>query len=364
MKVYIHSGEMLSCHGSLEATWSALLAGLTPLSSLPKNHIKNYPLAFITDLGEELGRTTRLEAMLEKVYTTLPVLPAKTALVCATTKAAIDELFTEDFPAQGQVYHMASAIEKRLGLGGDVTTVSAACASGTIAIARAARKIVSGECDHALVLGCDLMSDFVISGFASLKALSPTTCKPFDRRRDGLSLGEGCGWLLLTKEPSTFNATGRSFSLSRWGISCDATHITAPCRKASGLLRTLHQTTAGSTILPGGINGHGTGTSYNDAMELLAFNTTWPAPPPVCSIKGSIGHCLGAAGVIESLISLKSLEEGFLPPTTGLDDPEENGAAFLSGNSRLPLLNPTILSCNSGFGGINAALLFEDGNPL
>jgi 3-oxoacyl-(acyl-carrier-protein) synthase len=95
-------------------------------------------------------------------------------------------------------------------------------------------------------------------------------------------------------------------------------------------------------------------------MELLAFNSLWQSPPPICSVKGTIGHCLGAAGIIESCLSLKSLQTGHLPPTVGLCHPEDNGSSILSGTDMLQLQNQSILSCNSGFGGINAALLFEE----
>ncbi len=95
-------------------------------------------------------------------------------------------------------------------------------------------------------------------------------------------------------------------------------------------------------------------------MELTAFSAFWKALPPICSVKGAIGHCLGGAGVIEALLSLKSLDEHCLPPTVGLTAAEDRVAASISGTTCLPLDNPTMLSCNSGFGGINAALLFSE----
>ncbi len=360
MNIFVHGGEVITSQGNLEATWSSLMSGKEPDIHTPKGHTQSFPLAVIPELSEKFGTIKRLQELLDRMIYTLPDIPADTALICATTKGAIDELFTNHSPSSGQVWQIADDLKNKLHLKKDADCISAACASGTIAIIQFALKIAAGECNTALIIGVDLMSDFVLGGFASLKALSPTACRPFDKKRDGLTLGEGAGWLLLSKNPSTFSSTKRSFLLKSWGISCDATHITAPCRHASGLIRTLTQTMAGNVTTPGGINAHGTGTYYNDAMELLAFNTIWQSPPPVCSVKGTIGHCLGAAGVIESCISLKSLEIGCLPPTCGLQTPEQNAEEMVSGSSPLKLKNQSVLTCNSGFGGINAALLFKE----
>lgn len=359
MKIYIHSGEIITSEGDMEATWSSLIKGVVPKRYSPKSHNQSYPLAVIQELNEEFGTSRRLQALLNNLYSSLPHIPRDTLLVCASTKGAIDEILKDHTPSSGQVYHVADEIKNRLQLEKDGGCVSAACASGTIAIIQGAMQIANGECSNALIVGFDLMSNFVINGFSSLKALSPTGCRPFDRNRDGVTLGEGGGWLLLSKNPATFSSTKNTYTLASWGISCDAVHITAPCRYGSGLIRTLKQTMTDPSIAPGGINAHGTGTYYNDAMELLAFNDLWQNPPPICSVKGTIGHCLGAAGIIESCLSLKSLTEGYLPPTPGLLIPEQKAEAIISGTDSQKLQNPSILSCNSGFGGINAALLFK-----
>ena len=360
MKVFVHGGEIITSQGDLQGTWSALINGNKPKNHPLKGHQQSYPLAVIKELGEEFGTAKGLQSLLHRLYLTLPEIPSDTSLICATTKGAIDEILTHHSPSSGQIWQVADEIKNDLNLKNDADCISAACASGTIAIIQGAMKITTGECDNALIIGFDLISDFVVNGFSSLKAISPDCCRPFDQNRNGLALGEGAGWLLLSKTPHTFSATDKTYSLTSWGISCDATHITAPCRYGSGLSRTILQTMSNSSIQPGGINAHGTGTYYNDAMELLTFNTLWQTPPPICSVKGTIGHCLGAAGVIESCLSIKSLETGNLPPTSGLLTPEDNALEIISGTSPLKLQNPSILSCNSGFGGINAALLFKE----
>jgi len=358
MNLYIHDGEILTTHGNLEKTWEALLADKKPAEQSLNGHTQTYPLASITELGQDYGSSIRLYSLLEMIYATLPELPPETRLICATTKAAIDEIAKTPSPQNGQIWQITDDIAKKLNLTEDGSCISAACASGTIAIIQGGLKILAGECNNVLIIGFDLMSEFVINGFTSLKALSPSHCRPFDKNRDGLTLGEGAGWLLLSNSADTYSHTGKTFMLTNWGISCDATHITAPCRMASGLIRTLQSMTDNGSFAPGGINAHGTGTSYNDAMELLAFESVFRQPPPLCSIKGSIGHCLGAAGVIESVISLKSLEKGFLPPTIGLIEPDDKAVNVLSGKQIIPLNNPSIINCNSGFGGINAGVLF------
>jgi len=200
-----------------------------------------------------------------------------------------------------------------------------------------------------------------------LQALSHTVCRPFDRHRDGLVLGEGAAVVLLSHAEPAGGAGEDSMPmglLSGWGISCDAVHITAPARDARGLVSAIRSATLGVTRTVGAINAHGTATVYNDAMELLAFKQIWQMGeiPVFHSVKGSLGHCLGAAGVIEACMSLKSLAAGFIPPTAGLREPQEQGMNA-SGDTALPLGHQSVLSCNSGFGGINAAVLLEGMEP-
>ncbi len=360
-RVVTVAADVLTSLGDLDATWSALL---NCQSGLVSRHIDGFdnkwPLGLIDGLHETLGSNKRLEILFDHLFQTLPSLPENTSLICATTKGAVDELLDCRNPSSGQPWHIAGQLAERLHTW-ETHTISAACASGTIAIIQGAMRIAGGECENVLVVGVDLISRFVLSGFASLKALSPSRCRPFDAGRDGLSLGEGAGWVLLSSEDNARWTPGPvTAQLTGWGISCDAKHITAPCKNASGLVAALEQATGGIKTEVGGINAHGTGTIHNDAMELVAFSKVFNATPPlpVCSVKGAIGHCLGAAGVIEIALSLKSLNDNVLPPTVGLITAADSTVA-LAGKSTLPLLYPSILSCNSGFGGINAAVLLE-----
>ncbi|HSH12790.1 MAG TPA: beta-ketoacyl synthase N-terminal-like domain-containing protein, partial [Desulfurivibrionaceae bacterium] len=208
-----------------------------------------------------------------------------------------------------------------------------------------------------LVVGIDLLSIFVTGGFARLHALTPETCRPFDSQRDGLALGEAAGGILVT---SAEEAKRRGWpvlaEIDGWGVSGDAGHITAPCREASGLKRALALCTAQGQKAVGAVNAHGTGTKFNDAMEIKAFREALPPDTPYHSVKGGIGHTLGAAGVVEAALGVKALAAGVIPPTVGLVEAEAD-STILSGREALPLRHPSLLSCNSGFGGINAALL-------
>jgi 3-oxoacyl-[acyl-carrier-protein] synthase II len=151
-------------------------------------------------------------------------------------------------------------------------------------------------------------------------------------------------------------------TLSGWGVAGDAFHITAPARDGCGLVQAVRGALERADLSPekvAGINAHGTGTVYNDAMELTAFGSVFgDRNIPLHSIKGAIGHTLGAAGGIETAVALRSLAEGIIPPTVGCSDPEVEGQV---GDRPFPLAGDVLLATNSGFGGINAALVLEKG---
>lgn len=354
----IVAAAVLTALGDLEQTWQGLLAGHSGLAKdrLPAP-LDKYPVGVIPSLSGSFGSATRQEHLFQRLLAALPFLPPDSGLILATTKGAVDELRRGEPPWPGQPWALAADIARAAGLSGPRATVSGACASGTMALIRAAQQVKASEGPACqLVVGIDLLSVFVTGGFALLHALTPTTCRPFDRRRDGLALGEGAGALLVT---SSGEAAQRGWpvlaEVDGWGGSGDAGHITAPCREASGLKRALALCTAHGRKTVGAVNAHGTGTKFNDAMEIKGFREALPAGTPYHSLKGAIGHTLGAAGVIEAAIALKSLAAGVVPPTVGLAEAEAD-SGVLSGNLPLPLLYPAVVSCNSGFGGINAAV--------
>jgi 3-oxoacyl-[acyl-carrier-protein] synthase II len=252
-------------------------------------------------------------------------------------------------------------LARRLGVSGPACNVNAACASSTIAVARGAAAIAHGRAEAAVVVCCDLVSEFVFSGFSALRALDARPSRPFDRDRTGLTLGEGAAALLLMSRRRA--ARERRPVLARvlgWGTAGDAHHITAPARDGCGLVLAVRQALATAGVpadAVDGISAHGTGTIYNDAMELTAFRTLFgERHPPLHSVKGALGHTLGAAGGIEVALGIRSLATGLLPPTTGLHTAEPAAEDRVSAEVQ-PFAGDVLLSTNSGFGGINCALL-------
>ena len=361
--VVIVDVRALTALGDLEATWDGLMesrSALKPLDSL-EEPFRKWQAGHVPHLNADFGGTDRLNALLDRLLSDLEV-SLDTHLIAATTKGAPDEFLHHPAgPWQGQPWDLSELICKKLALSCSAVTVSAACASGTMAVIQGTLRLQRNESKAVLVVGIDILSRFVLSGFAGLKALSPGLCRPFDQDRNGLCLGEGAGLaLLMTEEEAVDRGLRPLARISGCGSACDASHITAPCRQATGLIAAIRQATQNGRLRVGAVHAHGTGTLHNDAMEMTAFSSCWENQvPPFHSVKGAIGHTLGAAGVIETAIAIKSLQSGFVPPTVGLVSPEVRCKEALTGSSPQPLVCPSILKCNSGFGGINAALLLE-----
>lgn len=354
--------QVLTALGDMDTTWNGLMAGQSGLQFVALPEVPHaYPAGLIKALGDDYGSVHRLTKLLKMSLnsTILPEPATNCDIIVATTKGAADELLLHPEEPAGQPWQIGQMIAELIGSGGKHKTVSAACASGTVALIQAAKQIMDGNSECVLIVGIDLLSSFVMAGFDALKGLSANPCVPFDELRDGLSLGEGVGVVILCSEQYAHDHHCKVLAcIEGWGVSCDATHITAPSRTGSGLKRVIEQATGEGTISVGAINAHGTGTVYNDAMEMTAFKACWDEHPPFHSVKGAVGHCLGAAGVIEAAIALRSLEENRIPPSVGYSRGEVP-AGKISGTSSLPLIAPNILACNSGFGGINAGIIFS-----
>lgn len=352
-----------------DALWEALLAGRTGIAPVRRFATDAYPCRVagcIAALDDEPAGL-RLGGLVQMLFDEPLSVPADTALLTATTKAGIDQLeqaVRGRETALDQVLgcQAADLVACHSGLEGPRCNINAACASATIALALAASQIQQGQADSVLVCGLDLVSEFVFSGFSALHALSADSCRPFDVGRDGLILGEGAACLLLMSERGRRQAGRRSLGrIAGWGIASDAHHITAPSRTGEGLILAIRQALDRAGLRPSdvtAINAHGTGSVYNDAMELTAFATMFESLPPFHSIKGATGHTMGACGAIEAIVGLCSLEHQCLPPTVGLQTPEPGGAGRVSARAQ-PFSGDYLLATNSGFGGINAALILQ-----
>jgi 3-oxoacyl-[acyl-carrier-protein] synthase II len=289
-------------------------------------------------------------------------------LITATTKLGIDNLENmrhKKAARAGDILlsSMPEMISRKLGLKKAGINISASCASSTIAIAQGAVMIASGQSDAVLVCCADVVTKFTFSGFSSLKIVSPVACQPFDKDRGGLTLGDGAAALLLMSEARANKEDRRCIATIRgWGIANDAFHITSPAEDGSGLVTAIKK-----SLVRGGlkhdqisaVSAHGTGTVYNDLTELKGFNTVFCGRTlPIYSVKGSTGHTVGAAGGIEVALATQALATQTVPPTVGFRNPEEGAEGRVS-SKPVPLCGNYILTTNSGFGGINAAIMLE-----
>ena len=277
-------------------------------------------------------------------------------IVLATTKGEIGSLGSA--PERCDLNRTAEVVGRYFGTAHRPLLISNACISGVSAIVIAARLIRSGRYDHVFVAGFDLLSDFIVSGFNAFKSVSPTLCRPYDAARDGLTLGEACGAVLLTRD-RRLSATG--VSVAGGGISNDANHISAPSRTGDGLWYAIRAALAEAGIGAGEIglvNTHGTATVYNDEMESRALHLAGLCGVPCNSLKPYFGHTLGASGVIESIVTVRELCEG---TCFGVKGYAECGVPYPPNVSAAhrKIRTDAALKTASGFGGCNAAVVFR-----
>lgn len=354
----------------LESLWRGALAGksaIRPLTRFATDRYLSANAAWIEGLEYSNGQSG-IFTLLERLMDGFGPVPSDARLITASTKGCVDVMEALNNSGGGNasdipMAKLLSRVSERFGLTSPGININAACASSTIAVARAAALIAAGRSDAVLVVCLDLVSEFVFSGFSALQALSPTVCRPFDRNRDGLTLGEGgAALLLMSRERARREGRPELGLVAGWGAANDATHITAPARDGSGLIQAVRQALARASLAPeqiSAISAHGTATPYNDQMELTAFRALFgERPVPLHSIKGAIGHTLGAAGGIEIALGLRCLQEKTLPPTVGMLEAEEAGKGFLSLSAQ-PINGSCLLSTNSGFGGVNAAIIIS-----
>ncbi len=362
---------------SLRAALLANTSGLKKSARFDHPRFQSAVVGAVPELGEALDDpafTLATEAAAEaraNARDVLSQIPAdRLGFVLSTTKANIEALerLSDGRPCSEaarrhlQADLLAADLAAEHGARGPVQCISVACASGLVALQQGAKLIQRGAADAVLVVGVDHLSAFVVAGFTSLKALDPAGCRPFDRDRCGLSPGEAGAAIVLARADL---APKDSIVLRGWGTSNDANHLTGPSRDGSGLARAIRAALDSAALQAQDIdyvNAHGTGTPYNDAMEALAFTSVFEeSVPPVSASKGMLGHTLGAAGVIETILCVLALQQRLLPGTPGLTN-RADGAP--NGLLRVPRPSPRlghILKVNTGFGGINGAVILGHG---
>ncbi|MCQ2147573.1 MAG: 3-oxoacyl-ACP synthase, partial [Bacteroidales bacterium] len=205
--------------------------------------------------------------------------------------------------------------------------------------------------------GCDIQSKFIVSGFQSFKALSLSPCKPFDKDRDGLNLGEASAAMILSSAPCFTRDLG--WTLVSGSIRNDANHISGPSRTGEGSYRALIGASGGSDKENiAFVNVHGTSTPYNDEMESIALGRAGLNEYQINALKGNYGHTMGAAGIVESIISMKAVERGIVLPTKGFENMGVSVPVSVSSETRTTAKR-SFVKLLSGFGGCNAAALFS-----
>lgn len=264
--------------------------------------------------------------------------------------------------AHYQAQEQVAEIQSVYAFQGAAMIVANACAAGANAVGHAADLIRSGMAEIVLAGGYDALCELVFAGFDSLQTLSPDACRPFDKNRTGLMLGEGAAFLVLESEDHARRrgATVRG-SVAGYGQTTDRLHLTQPAQDGSPLTGAMKQALRSAGMEPsrvGYINAHGTGTRFNDGAEATAFLGIFgDTDVRISSTKAALGHTLGAAGAIEAVLCLMALETGDLPPQINVTDPEPSVARFLVLPGEKKRLEAA-MSVNLGFGGSNAALIF------
>ncbi len=384
--VYIASDNIISPLGfSTYGNYIAMIKGETGIRTfndgifLPKvisaSLINNDDINVRFSSIGHVEKYTRFEklALLSVKYcleeTDINVSDEKTLFILSTTKGSIDVLendtkvlFDEN---RLMLWKSAQIISEFFGNPVKPVVVSCACVSGVVALITAANLIRSGKYDNIVVTGADILTRFVASGFSSFMALSDSPCKPFDKNRNGLNIGEAAGTIILTKNRTSVNrkkiiCIGSGFSAN------DANHISAPSRTGEGLYKVISKIVNDTSIISNKksidfISAHGTATVYNDDMEATAITRAGMENIPLNSFKGYWGHTLGAAGIIESVATVQSMKENKLVKTAGLTEPGTTSTVNVLTENKDKEIN-TCLKLASGFGGTNAGLILYNCN--
>lgn len=377
-EIYITDYQCVTPLGfDVDSNWKALLGGKSGVAlhqiadnqesfytSMIDSQIleKEFIKFFIPDQNDKLP-FTRLEKML--LLSLKPLIEKHdvtedTAFILSTTKGNISLLKnTTELPVGVYLPALAQKIADFFGFKTKPIVVSNACVSGVMAIAVAKNMIQAGKYKDAFVIAGDELSEFVISGFNSFQAIAAGPCQPYDKNRNGINIGEAAAAVYITSEPSENEKL--KFKVSGDSAINDANHISGPSRTGDGLYASIKNAMREAQISSGQIDfisAHGTATLYNDEMEAIAFNRMELQNVPLNSMKGFYGHCLGASGLLESIISMESALQGTLLPSKNF---EEMGVSqpmnIIIENQSAEITY--ILKTASGFGGCNAAIVLE-----
>lgn len=378
---YLVADHMICSLGfSTAETMKAIEAGrsgIAPASGnitggkpLPAAVVDRARLLQLSKRGELPADSTPLEQMLTLCIRevcsqcNLTLSSPRCGLILSTTKGNVADLAghtTLPLPSRAYLDETGRRIAETVGYNRQPIIVSNACISGVSALIVGKRLIENGIYDHVVVAGGDVLSPFITSGFSSFKSLSERICRPYDAARDGLNLGEGAAAAVLSSHPRTPS----DIALLGGGISNDANHISGPSRTGDGLYLAIYQAMSEAGLTANDIdfvNAHGTATVYNDEMESKAIHLAGLQQVPVRSLKPYLGHTLGAAGVIETVLCAHELQQGIIFGTPGFETPGTPHPLLVSPEHQYRQLQ-TCVKTVSGFGGCNAALVLSRSIP-
>ena len=377
MKAVAVACDMVTPYGwGIDSCWKGLMSGMTairPIDRFSTLNLQTQNAATVPGLKARINKSLIIQMLIPLFANIAPKIPDDSFVILATTTGEIEILQRHILSGKTETKkslpgNLLNKVISLAGTCGKGMVVSAACASSSAAVSKAASMIRNRDLDCVLVVACDCVSEFVTAGFSSLMALDRDKAKPFDKNRHGLSLGEAAGYMLLMSEARAAKEKRPVIGeIAGWGLTNDANHITGPSQDGSGLSKAISNAlhSAGvSEIEIGSISAHGTGTVYNDSMEMAAIKKVFGnRPVPVYSVKGGTGHTMGAAGLLEIIISFRALDSKIVPPTVNLRDIDIVAEGWVSSDSQSFERHVT-LSTNSGFGGVNSALVLKKAEKI
>ncbi len=388
-------GMICAIGNNVEETWANALKGVSGIKDTYTVDTKNCYATLAAEVhddnldgcsrrADEMDRVSKLcvkaakEAMNDAKLTISDNESGRASVImgsCVGGVASIEEFYKngedKSYVPKMPISAIANQVAYEFNAGGVVTNVANACAAGTISIAYACDLIRAGKCDVAIAGGADAFASVPYAGFLSLHALAENGCSPFNHC-DGITLGEGSGVLIVESYDHAVKRGAKIYcEVLGSGISSDAHHITAPRPDGEGQMNAIRRGLETSGIDEkeiGYINAHGTGTAKNDEAEFLSLHTIFDGKNDdlsVSSTKAMVGHCLGAAGAIEAVLSVKALTENKIPPTVGYSEEDKESLKekageidFMPNDARDKELK-TVMSNSFAFGGNNASIIFS-----
>lgn len=360
MKIAVGASALRTCLGDKTATLAAMRAGRSGL-----RYCDGYGMYVGECEVSMVEGFTRFESLLiEQIGSVLresgvSLNDSDTQLIVSTTKGNVELLAgcRAALPARAFLYTSVRSVADYFHCANRPVVISNACISGVSAFVVARDMLLRGECQWVVVAGCDVLSAFITAGFASFKSIGHEPCRPYDAQRSGLTLGEAAGAVMLSCARNAESES--SVCLLGGAISNDANHISGPSRTGDGLYYAMAHALSEAGVPKeevGVVNAHGTATRYNDDMESRAIALAGLSGAPVNSLKGYIGHTLGASGVVETIASLEEIRAGSALGTCNFNALGTPCPLRVSKESQ-PLAGTYLLKTASGFGGCNAAIV-------